>query len=95
MFLVKRFYYIDPVPKAFTGVAMGQLYCDTSVVGNSCPMIRAGPTAPLTYTYDYLTDLLEAHVGDYANMVGWLILEIAVVRIFVMIALKYVSHIKR
>lgn len=89
------FYYIDPVPKAFLSVTMGQFYCDTNEPGNVCPTIKAGPQTPLQPTYDYLTGLLEAHAGDFPQLLGWLILEVVVIRIFVLLALKYVSHIKR
>ena len=64
-------------------------------MGNTCPQIKPSPTEPAEYTYNYLRHLLQQDAGDFSKMVGWLILEIVVIRLFVVIALKKVSHIKR
>jgi hypothetical protein len=63
----KWFYYIDPVPKAFTGVAMGQFYCDSSNPLNNCPKIRPGPGMPEQYTYEYIANMLDTSVDDYGQ----------------------------
>jgi len=90
----KWMYYIDPVPKAFLGVALTQFHCDVDANPN-CPTLIPGPGEPEVYTYPYLTDLLEGHASDYGRNVGWLVLEIVVVRILVLLAMRFVSHIKR
>lgn len=91
----KWFYYIDPVPKAFLGVSMTQFYCDTANPEANCPMLVPGAGEQPQYIYNYLVDMLEGHASDYGRMVGWLALTIVVLRLFVLIALRYVSHIKR
>jgi hypothetical protein len=91
----KWMFYIDPVPKAFIGAAMTQFYCDTEDPSANCQKISPGVGQAAEYTYEYLKDLLEGSAGQYGQNVGWLVLEIVVVRIMVLIALRFVSHIKR
>ena len=99
----KWFYYLNPTAKAFTSVVLSQLYCDSTpvtdanglTVPSGCPTFIPGPGAAPVYTYDYIAHELESSVDDYARMVGYLILSIAVLRILILITLKHVSHIKR
>jgi len=91
----KWMFYIDPVPKAFIGAAMTQFYCDTEDPTANCQKISPGAGQAAEYTYEYLKDLLEGSAGQYGQNVGWLVLEIVVVRIMVLLALRFVSHIKR
>jgi len=86
----KWFFYINPVPKAFSPIATDQLYC----VGPDCPTMDAG-TGTQVDIYSWVTDRLEATVDDFGPFAGWLILEIVVLRIFIGIAMAKISHIKR
>lgn len=89
----KWFHYVDPVPKAFTGVAMGQFYCDVAAGG--CPTFQPTAGAAPVAVYDYVRVQFNSSVHDYGHQVAYLILEICVIRILVLIALKKVSHIQR
>jgi ABC-type multidrug transport system permease subunit len=99
----KWFYYLNPTAKAFTSVALSQLYCDSTptmgadgqLVQSDCPTFVPGPGAPPVYTYDYIAHELESSVDAYPRMVGYLILTIAVFRVLILVTLKNVSHIKR
>jgi len=90
------FYYIDPLPKAFISAALPQFYCDDGVYDTAlttCPRIKVDGS--LQITYQYVSDLLEGSVDQYAQFIGWLMLTWGVVRFLNLLALKYVSHLKR
>ena len=94
----KWFYYIDPVPKSFIAAAMPQFWCDYTVPANHCPTIdvtNADGTQTKVVVYEYVRDLLEGSVTEYWPMIGWLLLTMLVIRILNLLALRFVSHIKR
>jgi len=97
----KWFYYIDPVPKTFIAAALPQFYglCDYMAPGNSCPTIAVtddnGVAQPPVYIYEYVRDLIDGSVTEYWPMIGWLLLTMLVIRILNLLALKFISHIKR
>lgn len=45
--------------------------------------------------YTYIADLLEGNTDSYWPMMGWLVLTLAVIRIFSVYLFKKVSHIER
>ena len=62
----KWFYYVNPIPKAFTSVAIGQFYCDTSVVGHACPRFTLAPGQEV-FTSDYIEKILDSDVTMYGQ----------------------------
>lgn len=96
--------HIDPVPKVLIASVAPQFYCNTEGldVNNildqlKCPFISVpvGETTQLYFTYDYITISMEGSQSDYWIEIGWLILTLVVLRIINLIALKYVSLLKR
>ena len=94
----KWFYYIDPVPKSFIAAALPQFYCDYTAPGNDCQQItvtNADGSQSTQPAYTYVRDLLEGSVTEYWPMIGWLLLTLLVIRILNLLALRFISHIKR
>ena len=96
----KWFYYIDPVPKTFIAASLPQIeaLCDYQAAGNDCPQVTYtdddGQTQT-TYVYPYVRDLIEGSYTEYWPMIGWLLLTMLVIRILNLLALRFISHIKR
>jgi len=100
----KWFYYIDPVPKSFIAAVLPQVYCvpttadiDTTstspLTDTSCPSVEVN--GQYQYAYPYVSSLIEGSVNDYWKEIGWLILTLLVIRILNLLALRFISHLKR
>jgi hypothetical protein len=95
----KWFYYIDPIPKALIAGAMPQFYCNTDGLNptsntGGCPTITP-PNGNTQFVYNYVRDNIEGSNSQYWPMIGWLILTIFVIRILNLLALRFISHLKR
>jgi predicted membrane protein len=94
-------YYINSVPKAMAAMAMPQFLCNDNSVSGGCPTVDGfystvnGVQVPQT-RQDYVANFLAL---DEANNsfaeVQWLVLILAVVRTVAILAIQFVSHIKR
>ena len=86
------------MPKSFIAASLPQFWCDYTVPGNDCQQIsitNADGTITREYAYAYVRDLLEGSVTEYWPMIGWLLLTMLIIRILNLLALRFVSHIKR
>jgi len=94
----KWFYYLDPLAKSLIAGALPQFYCDVSEPGNNCPTIQVNsgngqvtnPTA-----YEYIVSQLNGAASTYWPMIGYLLATLVVFKILQLLALRFVSHIKR
>jgi len=53
------------------------------------------PGQPITNIHDYTSASLSFDYGRYAVSFGWLVLIMVVLRVLALLALRYISHIKR
>jgi len=58
-------------------------------------MPPATPGAAAESISDFVHEQLQQRASDFLTLAGWLALEIAIVRLLGLIAMKRVSHIKR
>jgi ABC-type multidrug transport system ATPase subunit len=94
----KWFHHMISTPKAYIAVALSQLSCpETSSLsdGMGCGMITIPESTEPVQVYEYVAGLLENSVESYGNQVGWLLLQISVIKIVTIIGFRYVSHLKR
>ena len=94
----KWFYYLDPLAKSLIAGALPQFYCDTSEPGNDCPVIIVNSgdgVATPTYAYDYVVSQLNGANSTYWPMIGYLLATLLVFKVMQLLALRFVSHIKR
>ena len=47
------------------------------------------------YAYDYIVSILEGAASTYWPMIGYLLITLLVFKVLQLLALRYVSHIKR
>ena len=99
---VTRFYYIDPIPKAFIATMLTQVNCPHEVgaegdAGGRIDGCRAifVPGEGNVQLYIFLSKLLEGNHSQYWTWIGWLVLILAVIRLFSLYLFKKVSHIQR
>ena len=78
----KWIYTINPYPKALNEMVLGQTVNNYNIV--------QGATV-----HDLVASTLQAGYNSFGENVGWLILEIVVFRILALLALRFISHIKR
>lgn len=98
-------YYIDPIPKALISNAIFQFHCidddandDGADASNDhhCPRIDSLQFSQNQMTkWDWISKFLSTG-KDWGNYyIAWMILSIILVRIFIVIAIQKVSHLKR
>jgi hypothetical protein len=83
---------IDPIPKAFNPVALALFECND---GANCPMLQQSAEQPPIPIYQFLQTTLDASPSDFGRDLGYLVLEIGVLRILILLAFRFISHIKR
>ena len=94
------FYYLNCIPKAVIALVLPQLEChlpNPYDVNSGCPVIDVpnGSTTTTMTAHAYGNLSLSAGYGSYWNYIGWMVLSIVVVRMLIMLTLRYVSHLKR
>ena len=90
----KWFYYIDPIPKAFNPIALSLFECNGGAAAG-CPMLQQSADSDPIPIYQFLQTTLAASPSDFGKDLGYLVLEIGVLRIFILLAFRFISHIKR
>jgi len=97
----KWFYYLDPLAKSLIAGALPQFYCDTDAPNNTCPKIQVNTVSggvdnvSHPYTYEYIVSQLNGANSTYWPMIGYLLITLFVFKVLQLLALRYVSHIKR
>jgi ABC-type multidrug transport system permease subunit len=91
----KWMYYVDPLPRSVTGIAVTQFkHCEGSSSG--CPLIQfPAPINKGMTAIDYFVESFETNRDSYWAMFGWLILTYVILRVFCILALAFISHVKR
>ena len=93
----KWFYYLDPLAKSLIAGALPQFYCDVDDPNNDCPRVadKEDGTVTMPYVYEYIVSQLEGANSTYWPMIGYLLLTLLVFKLLQLLALRFVSHIKR
>jgi hypothetical protein len=94
----KWFYALISTPKAYVAVALSQLSCEESTElrgGFGCGFITTPESTTPVQVYEYVSGLMQNSVESYGNQVGWLILQILVIKVITIIGFKFISHLKR
>lgn len=92
------FYYMISTPKAYVAIALGQLSCSDAPEfdgGFGCGTIITPTSAEPQQVYAYVADLLDNTKDSYGNQIGWIVLIIAVLKIFTLLGFYNISHLKR
>ena len=94
----KWFYYLDPLAKSLIAGALPQFYCDVDQVPNTCPQIKVSEPDGSVHSqdaYEYVVTQLNGSASTYWPMIGYLLATLLVFKILQLLALRFVSHIKR
>ena len=88
----KWFYYLDPLSKSLIAGALPQFYAiDQQTISVHVANGKSYNTTP----YYYVQGALEASESTYWPMIGYLLITLLVFKFFQLLALRFVSHIKR
>jgi len=86
------FYYIDPIPKALIAASAPQFDCSGTDV---CPSITVPGCAKPTTISSYVDNFIAGNASQYGEYIGWLFLTFFVVRVFIFLGFRNISHLKR
>lgn len=91
----KWFYYLNPVPKALIALVVPQLRCYDEL--SKCPSIYTPANGQLVQmpVQEFVLRYLDTNLDSYWPMIGWLLLTLFVMRVFVSFSLHKIAHIKR
>lgn len=82
----------DPLYHTFEATLMPQFDCSTPGCNGADLPLFAGATIPIK---DFVSMRVGLAYGSYGSAIGYLFLHIVVVRILTMLALRFISHLKR
>ena len=89
-------YHIQPLSKGIIAVGVQQFYCDSSAPGSVCPSIYSVQMGGRVVTkWEFAANYLTTGKNWDGYHMGYLVLMIVVVRIFVAVVFQKVSFLKR